>query len=131
MKKTLKEQDKSQSVVLRISEFGLVQMTRKRTGKTLEKQLTDTCQTCHGTGFVPSFKAESYNVLRNIKAELSTQTTPAETITLKLNPLVFDYISKHEYTALFDFEKKYNTKIVLESQKGFEIPVFKIEKKKQ
>ncbi len=33
--KMLKEKDKFQSVVLKISEFGLVQMTRKRSGITL------------------------------------------------------------------------------------------------
>ncbi len=40
LEKTLKERDKFQSVVLRVSEFGLVQMTRKRSGKTLVSQLT-------------------------------------------------------------------------------------------
>ena len=41
--KVLKERDKFQSVVLKISEFGLVQMTRKRSGKTLVQQLTSAC----------------------------------------------------------------------------------------
>jgi len=44
LKKILKERDKFQSVVLKISEFGLVQMTRKRTGKTLVNELTNDCQ---------------------------------------------------------------------------------------
>ncbi len=35
LEKTLREQDKFQSVVLKVSEFVLVQMTRKRSGKTL------------------------------------------------------------------------------------------------
>src|SRR5262249_19806422 len=39
----LRERDKFQSVVLRISEFGLVQMTRKRSGKTLMQQIMTTC----------------------------------------------------------------------------------------
>src|SRR5690606_34208443 len=39
--KTLKERDKFQSVVLKISEFGIVQMTRKRSGKSLVQQLTN------------------------------------------------------------------------------------------
>ncbi|HZW61218.1 MAG TPA: Rne/Rng family ribonuclease, partial [Candidatus Babeliales bacterium] len=52
--KTLRERDKFQSVVLKISEFGLVQMTRKRSGKTLVQELTDDCPTCEGSGFVKS-----------------------------------------------------------------------------
>lgn len=125
--KTLKEQDKSQSVVLRISEFGLVQMTRKRTGKTLEKQLLDNCATCHGHGLIPSTKAESYNVLRNIKKQLIAEK-PGSKITLKLNPLVFEAISGTEYQTILNFEKEYNCKIILETEKTLSIPHFKIEK---
>jgi ribonuclease G len=124
--KTLKEQDKFQSVVLRISEFGLVQMTRKRSGKTLNKQLMDDCSNCKGTGLTPSVRAESYNVLHNIKQELESGK-PTGTITLKLNPEVFEYISSTEYQTLLEFEKKHACKVVLQSQKGFEIPQFKLE----
>jgi ribonuclease G len=37
-----------------ISELGLVEMTRKRTGPSLDRQLTDPCGTCGGSGRVPS-----------------------------------------------------------------------------
>ncbi|MCF7900147.1 ribonuclease E/G, partial [Candidatus Babeliales bacterium] len=123
--KTLKEQDKFQSVVLQISEFGLVQMTRKRSGKMLYRQLTDACETCKGSGMTASVQAESYNVLRNIKKQLESGNTK-EIITLKLNPAVFDYISNTEYNSLFDFEKEYKCKIILESDKALEISQFKI-----
>lgn len=123
--KTLKDQDKFQSVVLKISEFGLVQMTRKRSGKTLAKQLTDDCSTCKGTGFIPSVRAESYKVLQNIKQELESKGKG--TITLKLNPQVFEHISTIEYQTLFDFEKKHDCKIILQSQKGLEITQFLLE----
>jgi len=33
-----------------ISEFGLVELTRKRTGPSLERQLTQPCPTCNGAG---------------------------------------------------------------------------------
>lgn len=125
--RTLKEQDKNQSVLLRISEFGIVQMTRKRTGKTLEKELTDACGQCHGSGVTPSVQAECYNVLRNIQRHLTEEKPPSE-IVLKLHPLVFNYISTIEYNSLFSFEKKYNCKIILESEKSFSIPDFEIEK---
>ena len=37
-----------------ISEFGLVELTRKRTGPSLERQLTQPCPTCNGAGRVQS-----------------------------------------------------------------------------
>ena len=126
--KTLKEQDKFQSVVLQISEFGLVQMTRKRSGKTLSRQLTNACKSCKGSGLTPSVQAESYNVLRNIKKQLESGKTTHQ-ITLKLNPEVFEYITHTEYNTLFNFEKTHNCKVTLESDVSLQIPQFKIEAK--
>jgi ribonuclease G len=126
--KTLKEQDKFQSVVLQISEFGLVQMTRKRSGKMLQRELTDACKICKGSGLTASVQAESYNVLRNIRKQLESGRTK-EAITIKLSPEVFDYISTTEYNTLFNFEKEYSCKVTLESDKTLTIPQFKIETK--
>ena len=64
---SLRAQDKFQSVVLAVSEFGLVQMTRKRSGKTLVQQLMKDCECCKGLGFVKSLQTESHVLLRNIK----------------------------------------------------------------
>ncbi|NBQ17109.1 Rne/Rng family ribonuclease [bacterium] len=123
--KELKEQDKFQSVLLKISEFGLVQMTRKRSGKTLGRQLTDTCSHCTGTGTVPSVQAQGYKVLRSIKQELATGKISGSII-VKLNQAIFDYISTVEYKTLFDFEKLFNCKITLETDKTVSVAHFKV-----
>ncbi len=123
--KLLKEQDKFQSVLLKISEFGLVQMTRKRSGKTLSKQLTDPCNTCTGSGVTPSVSAESYALLRHLKEELLTKKVSGEII-IQLSPEVFDYISNNEYTTVLDFEKETGNKIMLERENNLPIGTFKI-----
>lgn len=46
------EADRARSRILAISEFGLVEMTRKRTHKSLERVMTATCQCCEGRGRV-------------------------------------------------------------------------------
>jgi len=46
--------DKAKSRILKISEFGLVEMTRKRTHRPLEKLLTTTCPCCEGKGKIPA-----------------------------------------------------------------------------
>lgn len=124
--KTLKEQDKFQSVLLKISEFGLVQMTRKRSGKTLIKELTDTCKACTGTGVIPSVRAESYALLRHLKQEL-LQNKVQGNISIKLSPEGFDYISTVEYDTLFNFEKELGGKITLVREKSLPIGSFEIE----
>jgi ribonuclease G len=42
--------DRNNARALGISEFGLVEMTRKRTGPSLERQLTASCPRCEGSG---------------------------------------------------------------------------------
>lgn len=119
--KTLKERDKFQSVVLKVSEFGLVQMTRKRSGKTLIQQLTQSCPTCSGLGFVKSIPDESYTLLRKIKQELISKPTSGGEITLEVHPAIFKYITSIEYNAILDLEKNYGCKIILVSKEQCQI----------
>ena len=113
LEKTLKERDKYQSVTLRISEFGIVQMTRKRSGKTLTQQLTTNCLTCHGLGFVKSTSAIGFEILHQIQLKLALK--PAQgSLTLSLAPTIYDYLIQYEYKSILQIEKDLNCKITLE-----------------
>ena len=126
--KILRERDKFQSVVLKISEFCLVQMTRKRTGKTLANELTDNCQTCHGLGFVKSYQTESYTILRNIQQNL-LKLPHGSKIEIHVNPYIFNYLTSIEYDAILKLENSFKGKITLLSNKELSIDKYKIEKK--
>ncbi len=124
--KALKEKDKFQSVLLKISEFGLVQMTRKRSGKTLIQQLTNQCSNCHGLGFTKSIQNESFAILRKIKEELEKKT-PGTNILLTLHPSIFHYITNNEYNSILQLEKNYKSKITLISKDLNGIEIYKLE----
>ena len=127
----LKEHDKFQSVVLKISDFGLVQMTRTRSGKTLVQQLTSTCSGCHGRGFINSIETDSHSVLRRFDSDLKNNKTKdgklKDRITLTVNPDVFEHINHLEHNAILELEKKYGCKIVLNSNKTIDRYKFKIQ----
>jgi ribonuclease G len=59
--------DRARTNVLRVSELGLVQMTRKRTTESLERQLLSPCPHCEGTGHVRSIQTETFDLIREIK----------------------------------------------------------------
>ena len=44
--------DKTRTQVFEISELGLVEMTRKRISEGLVEAFSETCDVCHGRGFV-------------------------------------------------------------------------------
>lgn len=124
--KTLKEKDKFQSVVLKVSEFGLVQMTRKRSGKTLVQQLTVDCSCCKGSGFVKSLQTESYAVLRKLKEFLQTESPKQACATV--NPEIFINVTSVEYNSILELEKEFKCKIELQDSKNFSISQYKFEK---
>lgn len=126
--KTLKTKDKFQSVVLKVSEFGLVQMTRKRSGKTLVQQLTDDCSKCKGAGFIKSLQTEAYVILRKLKQDIKKHQACSD-ITLQLNPDMFNYMSNIEYNSILQLESVCKCKIILASAKGIELTQYKIQKK--
>jgi ribonuclease G len=125
--KVLKEKDKFQSVVLKVSEFGLVQMTRKRSGKTLVQQLTEECDCCHGSGFVKSLQTESYALLRDLKNYLQHQ--PSAEVLLTVDPDMFTYVTNIEYNSILALEKNFGCKITILENKNLERAQYKIEKK--
>ncbi len=126
LEKTLKERDKFQSVVLRVSEFGLVQMTRKRSGKTLGQQLMRECSECHGLGMVKSLETESYTILRHLEEELRAKKLP-HLITLSVHVQVFNYLTHYQYNALLALEKQFNCKITLATTEYAEQKRFTLE----
>lgn len=113
--KILKERDKFQSVVLKVSEFGLVQMTRKRSGKTLIQELTQNCLMCHGAGFIKSVETEAYEILRKLQSDLENKKCHGK-VTVKIHKAIFDYISTMEYNTVLYLEKRYRCTITLSSQ---------------
>jgi ribonuclease G len=63
-------QDKARTNILKISELGLVEMTRKRTRENLVQVLCEPCSYCDGKGYVLSENSVAQKVLREIKKDL-------------------------------------------------------------
>jgi ribonuclease G len=62
--------DKAKTNILKISELGLVEMTRKRTRENLVQQLCEPCSYCEGRGYVASAETVAFKVLREIRKDL-------------------------------------------------------------
>jgi ribonuclease G len=114
--KTLREEDKSQSVVLKISEFGLVQMTRKRTGKTLRQELTENCANCAGEGVIKSLPARAYEAFRFLEKFLSANLGgDVSGCYIIVDESLAYYIVNSEYDSFLSLEKKYKIQFIVKS----------------
>ena len=77
LKEALKK-DKARTNILKISELGLVEMTRQRTRESLENQLLRPCPHCDGRGRIKSAATVAYDVLRAIKRQQAQMSKTAK-----------------------------------------------------
>ncbi len=91
--------DKARSNVLRISELGLVQMTRKRTRESLLQALTSPCAHCSGGGRVRSIETLAYDALRRVQRQV-VGTHESTRVTLHLAPEVAAFLLEQNPRAV-------------------------------
>src|SRR5206468_8203995 len=82
--------DKARSNVLRISELGLVQMTRKRTRESLLQTFTSPCPHCTGGGRVRATETLAYDALRRVQREAAG--SEGSRVTVRLHPEVAGFL---------------------------------------
>src|SRR5271168_1924105 len=56
--------DRARTKILRISQFGIIEMTRQRIRPSLKRSVFQDCQHCHGTGQVKTVESMSIEVMR-------------------------------------------------------------------
>lgn len=130
LEKMLKERDKYQSVTLKVSEFGLIQMTRKRSGKTLVQQLMHSCPTCNSFGFVRATSTIAFDILKQFKEDVIRKNLSG-TLALSVSVKIFNYLVNSEFQTLLSLEEKLKSKIILETNKNAKDSQFFVEKIKE
>ena len=63
--------DRARSKLGRISQFGLLEMTRQRLGPGLSKMLFQNCQRCRGSGRIRTVESRSEAILRRLGSALT------------------------------------------------------------
>jgi ribonuclease G len=117
--------DKARTSALKISELGLVQMTRKRTRESLEELLTDPCPRCQGSRVVKSVPTLAAEVLRGVHRE-AVKKPPTEMLMVKVSSQVARYLYDFGAKDLEALEHQLNSKIVLRSKDGLEPGAFEL-----
>jgi len=76
--------DRSPSKAIQVSDFGLVIVTRKRVKQSIERQLTDPCPYCSGSGSIKSASTICYEILIEMKKIASD--IEGQGVLLRVNP---------------------------------------------
>jgi len=107
------KKDRAKTKVLNISEFGLVEVTRKRSRSNLERLLTQPCSYCGGRGRIKSIATICLNLR---KALLRLRDRPGQSeLLLRVHPEVARALQQEERAILDELEKSLGVKILLQS----------------
>jgi len=105
--------DTARANVLRISELGLVQMTRKRTRESLEQLLTSPCAHCSGAGRVRSVETLAYDALRRVQREAAGASN-SKRIALRVHPEVAAFLTEQQRRSLEALERLVGRTVAVE-----------------
>ena len=106
--------DKARTNILRISELGLVEMSRQRTRESLENMLLGPCPYCEGRGRIKSNVTVGYEILRAIKKEKS-HLEDGKRIVVRLHPDIANFLYDEENHSLDYLEREINHKIIIKA----------------
>ncbi len=105
--------DKARTSILRISELGLVEMTRKRTRENLERLISSPCPYCDGRGRIKSVETVGQEIMRKIQREAAKAPDADRRITVRANRDVIGYLYNDEEDAIRSLQDRVGRGILL------------------
>ena len=105
--------DRLRTNILKISELGLVQMSRKRVRESLSQSLCQLCIYCEGKGLIKSSTTICYEIFREIARVALSE--PGKKIMVSVHPDVADMLYDEESAGIEELEKTYQKRIIIKT----------------
>ena len=109
--------DRARTRRLRISPFGIIELTRQRVRPSLKRTLYEECPYCHGTGLLKTTESMSLGVLRQIRRVLLKPQIKELLVTL--NSQVASYLHNERRRDLIALEEDYGKSIIITADEKF------------
>ena len=96
------KRDRARTKILRISPFGLIEMTRQRIKPGLKRSLYSECPCCSGRGTVKTEESMALDVLRTLM--LATEKKNIAEVSVRVNEKVASYLNNQKRRELAELE---------------------------
>jgi len=116
--------DKARTNILKISELGLVEMTRKRTRENLVQTLCEPCSHCEGRSYVLSRESVAFRVLREVRKHLPR--LQGRGIAVAVNPHVAEELLTRSKQGLADLSRAIGKDIEVRARPGMHQEQFEL-----
>jgi ribonuclease E len=109
--------DRARSRILRISRFGVVEMTRQRMRPSLQSTTYLACPHCGGIGFIKSHESLAIEIIRMLN--LSVSKDQIKRIELFVSPEVGGYLQNEKRTAIAQIEQLSDKRVIIHTEPDY------------
>lgn len=107
------KRDKARIKILRMSQFGIIQMTRQRMRTSVARATFAPCPRCDGTGQIRTLESITIDLMRKIRLEIARKDF--HTLECVLCPEVGMHVLNTKRSTLHDLEKRWDKKIIIKN----------------
>jgi len=119
--------DKARTNALKISDLGLVEMSRKRVREDLVHLLGETCAYCDGKGYTKSLRTIAYEILEELRSVPPGGQNPKERkVILFVHPEIQTVLQEEERDFLQVVERKIRRQVIIKPDPLSHIEEFSI-----
>jgi len=103
--------DKAKIRVSRISDLGLIELSRERVREDILRTLSEPCHYCDGRGYTKSPTTVAYDIFKDVR-RIGSEALDAK-IVIGAHPVVAGLLLDEERQGIEDLEQEYKAKIVI------------------
>ncbi len=116
------KRDKAKTTAVRVSELGLVEMTRKRTRESLGRTMHEPCFYCDGTGVLQSKTTICHEILRQLQRE--KDQLPGYKIIINAHPAICDMLQREQRSHMEQATNRVRRQVVLTPRREYHLEQF-------
>ena len=105
--------DRAPSKAVQVSDFGLIIITRKRVKSSLERQLTEPCPYCSGTGTIKTSATICYDILTEVRKVSSD--LDGYSLVLRVNPEIARALKEESRSVFRELEASVGRPVTIRS----------------
>jgi ribonuclease E len=110
------QRDRARTKILRMSQFGLIEMTRQRIRPSLKRSIYEDCQHCKGAGVVKTVESMSIDVMRLLA--LAAHRNDIRRINVCVSPAVATHLNNRKRPELSRLEAESNLTIYIHHEEN-------------
>jgi ribonuclease G len=119
------DKDKAKTNILRMSDLGLIEMTRKRTKESLNRLLTEPCAYCEGRGVLKSKKTICCEIFRDVERECATSEEEGNVLVM-VHPDIENVLREEEQDSIMDMEKRIKKHLIIVGKPEYHLEQYEV-----